>query len=309
MNLAFERDYKINASNYPDYQYDQLPPPYPETIYEIAKKTPRVPQMGISAGHRRTLSNISSTSSNINQGFLLENDELDSIYNIKNLNIHHSGRNSANDHHNPSHHSPLPSSSNASPTATPGNFNRTRDYENISYFKRQNSFYTSQQQQQQHQHQLQQQQQQQNNEISHNHYERPISLGFEHGSQTKLRSSLKKYNYSNSSANSAVGGGGVGTGSISSINTNTNTNNGGKLGSGAGTPNNPTPPDSLTSCSDDSSYLSAKDSSVSSQSRVRFSPETLLDLPMQGQNMDPTIPLQAAQSRRMSRRHTGDLNS
>lgn len=242
--------------------------------------------MGIAAGHRRTLSNISSTSSNINQGFRLDNDDIDSIYSIKNLNLH-CGRNTTPDHHQYQHHHPPPSHPhspqilNASPSASPGAFNRTRDYENLTYFQRhqQNTFYPQQQQFQQ-----------QGNEISHNHYERPISLGFEHGSQTKLRSSLKKYHTSGNSSNT----------------NQTHTSNGAKLSSGAGTPTNPTPPDSLTS--DDSSYLSAKDSSVSSQSRVRFSPETLLDLPIQGQNMDLTIPLQA-QTRRMSRRHTGDLNS
>lgn len=73
---------------------------------------------------------------------------------------------------------------------------------------------------------------------------------------TKLRSSLKRNNY--------------------------------QVNSGGNTPTNPTPPDSLTS--DDSSYVSAKDSN-SSMSRVRFSPETLLDLPVPGQTHDPTLPL------------------
>lgn len=60
-------------------------------------------------------------------------------------------------------------------------------------------------------------------------------------------------------------------------------------------PTSPTPPDSLTS--DDSSYMSAKDNSsvasMSSTTRVRFSPITLLDLPTQGQHQDSTVPLQA----------------
>lgn len=76
--------------------------------------------------------------------------------------------------------------------------------------------------------------------------ERPGSLGLELGTTTKLRSSLKKYNSQKKSGS----------------------------GSGGGTPTNPTPPDSLTS--EDSSYVSAKDSSGSG-SRVRFSPETLAD--------------------------------
>lgn len=109
------------------------------------------------------------------------------------------------------------------------------------------------------------------NDITSNVQERPMTLSFEPGHQTKFRSSLKKHSKSRTS-------------------------------SAGGTPNptNPTPPDSLTS--DDSSYLSARDSSISSQSRVRFSPETLLDVPSQGQNVDPTMPLQAA--KRMSRRMT-----
>ncbi|KAM3958790.1 mitogen-activated protein kinase kinase kinase slipper isoform 2-T2 [Aphomia sociella] len=76
--------------------------------------------------------------------------------------------------------------------------------------------------------------------------ERPANLGLELG-PTKLRSSLKKYN----KKSSASGG-----------------------SSGGGTPTNPTPPDSLTS-ETDSSYVSARDASSGSQSRVRFSPETM----------------------------------
>lgn len=107
--------------------------------------------------------------------------------------------------------------------------------------------------------------------------ERPATLAFEYGS-SRLRSSLKKYG-----TPSRTGG-----------------------GSGAGTPTNPTPPDSLTS--DDSSYLSARDNSLSSQSRVRFSPETLLDVnAAQSQCFDPTVPLLG---RRMSRRHySSDMSS
>lgn len=76
--------------------------------------------------------------------------------------------------------------------------------------------------------------------------ERPGNLGLELAS-TKLRSSLKKHN----KKSSASGG-----------------------SSGGGTPTNPTPPDSLTS-ETDSSYVSARDASSGSQSRVRFSPETM----------------------------------
>ncbi|KAL0878763.1 hypothetical protein ABMA27_003800 [Loxostege sticticalis] len=76
--------------------------------------------------------------------------------------------------------------------------------------------------------------------------ERPANLGLELA-PTKLRSSLKKYN----KKSSASGG-----------------------SSGGGTPTNPTPPDSLTS-ETDSSYVSARDASSGSASRVRFSPEAL----------------------------------
>lgn len=76
--------------------------------------------------------------------------------------------------------------------------------------------------------------------------ERPANLGLELAN-TKLRSSLKRYN----KKCSASGG-----------------------SSGGGTPTNPTPPDSLTS-ETDSSYVSARDASSGSQSRVRFSPETM----------------------------------
>lgn len=187
--------------------------------------------MGVNASnHRRTLSNISSTSSNINSGFHLENDEISDIYQFNNLNINNTN------------------------SATP---NRMRVYENIPFPT-------------QLQHQSIVKNQQTSNDITSNVLERPMTLSFEHANQTKFRSSLKKHTVSRTTSSS-------------------------------GTPTNPTPPDSLTS--DDSSYLSARDgSSISSQSRVRFSPETLLDLPIQGQSQDPTIPLQAA--KRMSRRIT-----
>lgn len=93
--------------------------------------------------------------------------------------------------------------------------------------------------------------------------ERPTTL--ETTGYTKLRSSLKRNNYQ-----------------------------GGQGHSGGNTPTNPTPPDSLTS--DDSSYVSAKDSN-SSVSRVRFSPTTLIDLPVPGQTQDTTVPLQARRTR------------
>ncbi|XP_072762659.1 uncharacterized protein [Anoplolepis gracilipes] len=108
---------------------------------------------------------------------------------------------------------------------------------------------------------------------------------------TRLRSSLKRSSYSSNPYSSP-------SKSVS------------KNNSGSGTPTNPTPPDSLTS--EDSSYVSAKDSQISI-SRVRFSPvtfdvaqardihvrDTLLDIPVHGQNQDVTVPLQA--NRRLNR--------
>ncbi|CAH2041735.1 unnamed protein product, partial [Iphiclides podalirius] len=77
--------------------------------------------------------------------------------------------------------------------------------------------------------------------------ERPANLGLELA-PTRLRSSLKKGSGKKSSASGGSSGG--------------------------GTPTNPTPPDSWTS-ETDSSYVSARDASSGSQSRVRFSPETM----------------------------------
>ncbi|KAK6642228.1 hypothetical protein RUM44_013951 [Polyplax serrata] len=110
--------------------------------------------------------------------------------------------------------------------------------------------------------------------------ERPVTLEV----NTKLRSSMKKYSY-NRGNSPKVG-----------------SNNSGS--SGAGTPTNPTPPDSLTS--EDSSYVSAKEGSVS---RVRFSPitalmcefnsqrEGILDLGYQG---DSSFSIQARRPRKPS---------
>ncbi|XP_023717691.1 uncharacterized protein LOC111870002 [Cryptotermes secundus] len=123
---------------------------------------------------------------------------------------------------------------------------------------------------------------------------RPGTL--EVGGGTRLRSSLKRYNYTPVQGSRTVGGGG----SSSS--------------GGADTPTNPTPPDSLTS--EDSSYVSAKEGSYSSVSRVLFSPvimmaaetrETLLDIPVHGQSQDVTVPLQAV-PRRICRL-SGEMNS
>lgn len=227
--------------------------------------------MGTAGGghhHRRTLSNVSSnSSSNVNPAFRMETDDLVSNYPYNAATLHCAAGSVSVSGYNPLNH------------------NRMRVYENIPYkptgpsgFPQSNCG---------------------NPQLDWMSAsppaplhlpppvpaERPMTLSFEHAGGTKLRSSLKKYNTGRrGSSASACGGDGSGGGSC------------------VGTPTKPTPPGSLTS--DDSSYMSAKDgysSLSSSQSRVRFSPETLLDQPIQGQNMDVTIPIQAV--RRLSRRH------
>lgn len=57
----------------------------------------------------------------------------------------------------------------------------------------------------------------------------------------------------------------------------------------SGSPTNPTPPESLTS--EDSSYMSARDSSSNSISRVRFSPNTITDIPCHSHSQDSNVSL------------------
>ncbi|XP_059351844.1 mitogen-activated protein kinase kinase kinase 11-like isoform X2 [Daphnia carinata] len=127
--------------------------------------------------------------------------------------------------------------------------------------------------------------------------ERPGTLGLE---PPRLRSSLRKTNYS--VVNSVIGGCGAGSNSRA---WNSSSAGGSGGGSGGGTPTNPTPPDSMHS---EDSGMSAKETSSSQHSsvsapRVRFSPvaasfsgdgRTLMDIPVQGQSQDYTIPLKAA---------------
>lgn len=255
VNLAFERDCK----SYPEYTPCESSSSayYADYGYETTRTAaPRVPQMGISAtGHRRTLSGISSSSSSVNPGFRLENDDSGIMYQVNKLSVN------------------LPPPLDAPTT------NRMRIYENIPFattpqhsgMMPKNPYVVV---------------------PSPSHHaspvmavahpleygrspERPATLAFDHGGgKTKLRSSLKKYNTQQQQRPTQQS-----TSAVAATN------------SAGGTPTNPTPPDSLTS--DDSSYLSAKDGSMSSQSRVRFSPETLLDLPAQGQSMDGTVPIAA----------------
>lgn len=226
VNLAFERDYK----SFPEYisgdtTYYGHRENFPATTYNytqaMSPAVTRKPQMGVSASnHRRTMSSISS---NVNQGFQLENDELAAIYN----------------YNNKQHSAEMPTS-------------RMNVYENIPFAQNYFPVPTS------------------NADYSIVGIDRPSSLSFDNSCSTKLRSSLKKHsisgncrptpNYANgSNCSSSVAG------FMPSSQHKTTT------------PTNPTPPDSLTS--DDSTYLSAKDGSISSNSRVRFSPESLLDQP------------------------------
>lgn len=98
------------------------------------------------------------------------------------------------------------------------------------------------------------------NEHPTNQFERPDSLPFDLNASAKLRSSLRKY--SNSSPR--FGGTSVPMQQQQPV-------------PHKSSPTKTTPSDSLTS--DDSSYLSAKEGSISSQSRVRFSPETIHEQP------------------------------
>ena len=221
----------LECSEFP-HAYDN-----PSSISSPARPSPRLP----SYTHHRTSSNVSNAStssqSNVNPTFRLEDESDYSLY-------------------SPSHyyrHSNVSNITNYSTNLV------NQDY-GLQYLSRQNS-----------------------HESNPNSGDRPSNLEV----VTRLRSSLKRSNYSYNSPNKTTS----------------------KNNSGSGTPTNPTPPDSLTS--EDSSYVSAKDSQISI-GRVRFSPitfdrdsisrdhrETLLDIPVHGQGQDITIPLQV--NRRISR--------
>lgn len=233
MNLAFERDYK----SYPDYEtsayherrepyQNPTSPSYLNYVRNMGTMTPaRKPQMGIAASHhRRTLSSLSATLTY--QQVEPSDDAVPSYQQYSRINQ-------------------IPN--RLSSTSPINHTNRMRSYENVPFGRVHetatgylNTVASTV------------------NEASSNQYERPDSLPFEMGANSKLRSSLRKY--SNPSP---------------------------RFGSSANvlqqapqiphknSPTKTTPSDSLTS--DDSSYLSAKDGSISSQSRVRFSPDILLD--------------------------------
>ncbi|XP_043503567.1 mitogen-activated protein kinase kinase kinase 11-like isoform X2 [Polistes fuscatus] len=204
----------------------------PSSINNTARHTSRLPYT-----HHRTSSNVSNAStssqSNINPTFRLEDEEIYSLYPPGSY---------------------YPRSSNIISNIALYNSGILNHECGSTFLSRQNS-----------------------HESNSNSGERPSNLEV----VTRLRSSLKRSNYSYNSPNKGTS----------------------KNNSGSCTPTNPTPPDSLTS--EDSSYVSAKDSQISI-SRVRFSPvtfdrdgvsrdhrETLLDIPVHGQTQDATVPLQA----------------
>ncbi|XP_069966573.1 uncharacterized protein slpr isoform X1 [Bactrocera oleae] len=404
----YSYDYNHRLPNYYDYNYDPQQPHQQSTPkhqqqqaqqhYQTRTPPPRVPQMGVSAaGHRRTPSTISN-SSNINQGFSFDRDELHAtdLYDYNNLNLQlniNMGAGGASDYAHyrelpppppapigvvppPSKHELYKSSPKMAQRLkrggaggsmggadTGGGLNRIRDYENIPAYigspLHRTKFHNTLAQQQ-HLQQLQQHQSlfstpqhslythtphAQSTPLSPIHMkplsaqERPVSLPFEQTTATlgfngsasnKLRSSLKKYNYKTPNggavANAGNGADLVGTNMSNGLNVvggNGVAKRAGSISSQQGTPTNPTPPDSLTS--DDSSYLSAKEGSISSQhSRVRFSPEAFLDASSgngsinnsnsnnggsgsaSGYLNQSTISLF---NRRISRRHTSDMSA
>ncbi|XP_050329500.1 uncharacterized protein LOC126759017 isoform X3 [Bactrocera neohumeralis] len=405
----YSYDYNHRLPNYYDYNYDpqqphqQSTPKHQQQHYQTRTPPPRVPQMGVSAaGHRRTPSTISN-SSNINQGFSFDHDELHAadLYDYNNLNLQlniNMGAGGAPDfaHYRelpppppapigvvppPSKHELYKSSPKMAQRLkrggaggsmggadTGGGLNRIRDYENLPAYigspLHRTKFHNTLAQQQ-HLQQLQREREQQHQSLfstpQHSLYthtthaqstplspvhmkplsaqERPVSLpfeqttaalGFNGSGSNKLRSSLKKFNYKtpNGGAASNTGNGAELVGANMSNGLTVVGGNGvakrtGSISSQQGTPTNPTPPDSLTS--DDSSYLSAKEGSISSQhSRVRFSPEAFLDASSgngsfnnsnnnnggsgsaSGYLNQSTISLF---NRRISRRHTSDMSA
>lgn len=149
--------------------------------------------------------------------------------------------------------------------------------------------------------------------------ERPDSLPFDpnalnfsaSGMGTKLRSSLKKYNNYKTPNGAPLNGSTANATTSGTAIPQPNNSNTTATGTANSTPTNPTPPDSYTS--DDSSYLSAKEGSISSHSRVRFSPEAYLDANSPGALNNPnssssTHKSLALYSRRLSRRNTADIS-
>ncbi|KAH8245315.1 hypothetical protein KR032_008548 [Drosophila birchii] len=313
LNYSYERDcksypdysydYNHRLPDYYDYQYEApvvpVPVPVPVTLpappstcpgslpvqAQTRTPPPRVPQMGVSAaGHRRTPSTVSN-----NSNVLLEHEEL-LCYDYNNLNLNADYERERETVAMPTKqelyagspkllnrliHSPLPMTKSKYATAAvtrPASL----PFEQHALQLAGGGY------------QQQQPQQQVVGGTMVSSLPPPLAVVGTGGGgcQSKLRSSLKKYN-------------GAGNGSTSSQ---------------QGTPTNPTPPDSLTS--DDSSYLSAKEGSIGSQhSRVRFSPEAYLDanpLPCLGRRMTAPamqLPQQHTQQQQQQQRRQRQASS
>lgn len=222
------------------------------TNYEVVRS---VPQMGISAGHRRTMSNVSSSCS-LNPSSLHYGTSDEMMYQqLKNLNF-----NSTN---------PFLNSSSSPPTSLPPimpSAREERHYENVPFNSRSYAdFYGSKGSGIGYGSSYNQLAQYPQYNVDPPSTRPTTLLNFEPG--TKLRSSLKKS--SNQSNQASCSG------------TPTNTNEDFQTGIQIGLQPGGTTEGRTHNTSDESgSYLSAKEEgSVSSQSRVRFSPDVMQDFP------------------------------
>ncbi|XP_035778496.1 mitogen-activated protein kinase kinase kinase 9-like isoform X2 [Anopheles albimanus] len=317
INFAFERetksyggepvyeDHHYDSASYHDYAYEGPRSGSQQGGHSSSSRTSatRVPTMGITAtGHRRSYSNISSAmySSNINRGFHMDGDELsdrlveEATYKFSELYL---PQDSARDVGADGLSLQSSSTTKAAHDSVSTSFqaaNRMHQYENVpAFFRRQSSLqahYPSSSDPRGGRHSSGEFMAGMRDTMMHDEQRPYTVLGLEHGElgslrpQTKLRSSLKKYNNQQQAPHHqqqppSTGGGAAGSAQskYTTVGCTGVVSYGSHAGAGSSSMTNATPPDSLTS--DDSSYLSAKDnsSSISSQSRVRFTPEILLD--------------------------------
>lgn len=275
-NTDFDRDYK----SFPEYETTALyearkqfltsnqSPVYLNYLRNMGTMTPsrKPPQMGLAATHhRRTHSNVSGISSNLSS--------IDSSHNDSD------GLQSFDYHYNRLQQ--MTNRLELTPPKAPTN--RIRTYDNVP-FTRYNEIPT---------YNFMNTEAKSTNYDYQNTYNRPDSLPFDLSANSKLRSSLRKY--SNSSVRSDI----IGQASAPQTNPFTTTNQMQQGHISKISPTKTTPSDSLTS--DDSSYLSAKEGSLSSQSRVRFSPDAVLDQSVAGSCLNGSI-------RRLSRSQRHSIN-
>ncbi|ETN64394.1 hypothetical protein AND_003837 [Anopheles darlingi] len=319
INFAFERetksyggepvyeDHHYDSASYHDYAYEGPRSGSQQGGHSSSSRTSatRVPTMGITAtGHRRSYSNISSAmySSNINRGFHMDGDELsdrlveEATYKFSELYL---PQDSAREAEVGADGLSLQSSSTTKAAHDSGSTsfqatNRMHQYENVpAFFRRQSSLqthYPSSPDPRGGRHSSGEFMAGMRDTMMHDEQRPYTVLGLEHGElgslrpQTKLRSSLKKYNSQQQAPHhqqpSSTGGvvGANPQSKYAAVGCTGAVSYGSHAVASSSSVTNATPPDSLTS--DDSSYLSAKDnsSSISSQSRVRFTPEILLDV-------------------------------